>query len=242
MRLIFIRHAEPDYANNTLTERGFKEADLLSCRVPHWNVDRFFVSPLRRASLTAEPSLKKMNRTAETLPWMREFSYAIVDPITGKKHVPWDFMPQFWTNEPTLYDAEHFYEHPILQSADGYNDAVLALRKGLDALLKAYGYIRKGRYYVTPKIDCGTHSETNLVIFGHLGANLEAIGYLLGISPLVLQQTIYLAPTSVSILYTEERQPEIAMFRAQVLGDVTHLLEKDQPISESGAFAPIFNG
>ena len=29
MRLIFIRHAEPDYAHNTITEKGWKEARLL---------------------------------------------------------------------------------------------------------------------------------------------------------------------------------------------------------------------
>ena len=27
MRLIFIRHAEPDYKNNTLTEKGFRMVD-----------------------------------------------------------------------------------------------------------------------------------------------------------------------------------------------------------------------
>ena len=75
------------------------------------------------------------------------------------------------------------------------------------------------------------------------------VGYLLGISPVVLQQTIYLAPTSLCILNTEKRQagsipdaePGIAMFRAQVLGDVSHLLSGNQTISESGSFARVFN-
>ena len=49
MRIIFIRHAEPDYEHNTLTPRGFREAELLSDRVPHWKVDRFYSSPLERA-------------------------------------------------------------------------------------------------------------------------------------------------------------------------------------------------
>lgn len=26
MRIIFVRHAEPDYANDTLTEKGWREA------------------------------------------------------------------------------------------------------------------------------------------------------------------------------------------------------------------------
>ena len=33
MRIIFIRHGEPDYDNNTLTEKGFREAELLKDRI-----------------------------------------------------------------------------------------------------------------------------------------------------------------------------------------------------------------
>ena len=29
MKLIFVRHAEPDYAHDSLTEKGFREAGLL---------------------------------------------------------------------------------------------------------------------------------------------------------------------------------------------------------------------
>ena len=258
MRLIFIRHAEPDYANNTLTERGFREAELLSERIPNWNVEQFYSSPLRRAELTAEPSLKKLGRTLTTLDWMREFSYPILDPTTGRRQVPWDFMPQFWTNEPQLLDKDDYYHHPILQSNPEFEPAVHALRDGLDALLSTYGYFRKDGYYYTDDSLTTGDDERTLVFFGHLGANFEAIGYLLGISPSVLKQAIYLAPTAVSILNAEKRQggdpegwnpaepdvgfPGIAMFRAQVIGDTTHLHDGGQPISPSGAFSGIFSG
>ena len=224
MRIIFIRHAEPDYEHNTLTPRGFREAELLSDRVPHWKVDRFYSSPLERAKLTAEPSLRKMGRTAEIVDWMREFSYAIIDPITGKRQVPWDFMPQYWTEQPQFFDKDEFYRHPLLQSAPEYEKAVLALRSGLDDILAEYGYHRKDSYYLADEEKTRGDDDTTIVFFAHLGANLEAVGYLLGISPVVLQQTIYLAPTSLCILNTEKRQagsipdaePGIAMFRAQV--------------------------
>ena len=50
MRLIFIRHAEPDYKNNTLTAKGFREAAILAKRTAAWsNVRGIFVSPLARA-------------------------------------------------------------------------------------------------------------------------------------------------------------------------------------------------
>ena len=55
MRLIFIRHAEPDYEHNTLTRKGFREAELLAPRAAGWNASRYFTSPLNRAKLTAAP-------------------------------------------------------------------------------------------------------------------------------------------------------------------------------------------
>ncbi len=249
MRLIFIRHAEPDYEHNTLTPRGFHEAELLAERVPHWKVDRFYTSPLARAKLTAEPSLRKMGRTAEVLDWMQEFSYAVTDPTTGEKKVPWDFMPQYWTNEPLLYDKDNFYQHEILQSNSRYPAAVQNLRKGLDGILAEYGYHRTGAYYGTDEEKTRGDEDVTIVFFAHLGANLEAIGYLLGISPLVLKQTIYLPPTSLCVLNAEKRQcgiipgnvPGISMFRAQVLGDVYHLQKAGQLLSESGSFTRVFN-
>ena len=49
MRLIFIRHGDPDYENDTLTEKGWREAKLLSERTKNWTVDDIYVSPLGRA-------------------------------------------------------------------------------------------------------------------------------------------------------------------------------------------------
>ena len=100
MRLILIRHGDPDYENDTLTEKGWREAALLAKRVSKWPVTDFYCSPLGRAKATASLSLEAVNRTAVTYDWMREFSYMITDPTTGRVHIPWDFMPSYWTSEP----------------------------------------------------------------------------------------------------------------------------------------------
>ncbi len=42
MKLIFIRHGDPDYVNDTLTERGWKEAEALSKRVSQWDIDKIY--------------------------------------------------------------------------------------------------------------------------------------------------------------------------------------------------------
>ena len=49
MRILLVRHAEPDYARDSLTPKGRREAELLSRRLCRLDVKAFYVSPLGRA-------------------------------------------------------------------------------------------------------------------------------------------------------------------------------------------------
>ena len=51
MRILIVRHGEPDYAHDTLTEKGWREAELLSERLCKEKIDDFYVSPLGRAKI-----------------------------------------------------------------------------------------------------------------------------------------------------------------------------------------------
>ena len=66
MRLIFIRHAEPDYEHDSVTERGEREARLLAERLAREKVDGVYISSLGRAQRTAQAYLKKVNGQGET--------------------------------------------------------------------------------------------------------------------------------------------------------------------------------
>ena len=58
MKLLFIRHGDPDYTIDSLTEKGWKEAEFLSEKIAALDVRDFYVSPLGRAQRTALPSLE----------------------------------------------------------------------------------------------------------------------------------------------------------------------------------------
>ena len=73
MRLMIVRHGEPNYEFDTLTERGWLEAASAAERLAKLKIQAFYVSPLGRAQDTASCTLKKMHRTAVTLDWLQEF-------------------------------------------------------------------------------------------------------------------------------------------------------------------------
>ena len=55
MKLLIIRHGDPDYSIDSLTETGWKEAAMLVPRLEKLDVKAFYVSPLGRARDTAGP-------------------------------------------------------------------------------------------------------------------------------------------------------------------------------------------
>ena len=73
MRILIIRHGDPDYSIDSLTEKGWREAELLSERISKLDVAAFYCSPLGRAKDTASLTLKKMGREAQILDWLKEF-------------------------------------------------------------------------------------------------------------------------------------------------------------------------
>ena len=82
MKLLIIRHGDPDYSIDSLTEKGRREAELLKNRLIKQNIKDFYCSPLGRAKATAEPTLKAFGKEAEICPWLEEFGGYIIDPKT----------------------------------------------------------------------------------------------------------------------------------------------------------------
>lgn len=237
MRLIFIRHGDPDYVNDTLTEKGWKEAECLSKRVSKWeNITDIYLSPLGRAKDTASLSLKKLNRTGITYDWLKEFWVPIENPNNHVVSVPWDFYPEYWTNDPILYDKDNWFNAKIYEGTD-IKEKATEVFDGIDTLLAKYDYHRHDNYYLTNKTD----DDTTLVFFCHLGVSCLILSHLLGLSPVVMWHSFFLAPTSVTIAATEERNPGKAQFRIQVMGDTRHLHDLNEPVSKAGYFTDVFN-
>ncbi len=217
MKLIIIRHGDPDYSIDSLTETGWKEAELLSHRICKMNVKAFYCSPLGRAKDTAKPTLEKLGRKATVMDWLREFPVEINNPEGGSADVAWDWLPAAWTAEADFYDREKWMDVPIFAKAN-MREAYKKVTDGLDALLASHGYLREGGYYRAE-----SPNEDTIVFFCHFGLECVLLSHLLGVSPMTLWHGTAAAPTSVTTLNTEERRRGIAYFRMASFGDISHL-------------------
>ncbi len=235
MKILIIRHGDPDYEIDSLTEKGWREAEMLSDRIAPMPIKAYYVSPLGRARDTASFTLKKAGRTAEVLPWLREYDVRITDPATGQKRIPWDMLPGDWTSVPEYYDKDKWYNVPIMKEA-GMGLGLRAVWDGLDEILLRHGYRREGMVYRAEN-----PNEDTIAFFCHFGVGCVMIGHLLGISPMILWHGFMAAPTSVTVLNSEERREGTAFFRVSSYGDISHLYAKGEEPAFAGRFCEMFS-
>ena len=237
MRILLIRHAEPDYTVDSLTPKGRTEAELLSRRLIRYNIRDFYMSPLGRAQDTAAYTLQKLNRKAETLPWLHEFMGSYPDPVSGKRRVvAWDVLPRIWTEFPDVMDFRTWYRSPVF---DGGNVQEIWQQTvdGVDELLLRYGYRKDG-----PVWKCDKNKNFTIALFCHFGISMAVLGYLTDISPMVLWHRTLCCPSSVTEIVTEERIRGEVAFRVTKLGDLSHLESAGEKRSTAGLFPECWTG
>ncbi len=235
MKLLFIRHGDPDYIHDDLTPVGRREAEMLSLRIAALAPEHCFVSPMGRAKATAALTLIKTGGTASERPWLREFEIPLARPdLEGLSVIPWDWLPRDWMGDPRFFDPVRWRENEILRAA-GVPRAYDQVTAAFDALLAEHGYVREGPYYRAER----PNAET-LAFFCHFGVSCVFLSHLMHLSPMVLWHGLCMAPSSVTTVYTEERRPGIASFRAASIGDCSHLYARGAEPSFAGRFCEVY--
>lgn len=77
MRLLLIRHGDPDYERDTLTEAGRREAELLAERAGELSFGTCFTSPLGRAKDTAKIAVRDLGLPLVEKTWLQEFNVGV---------------------------------------------------------------------------------------------------------------------------------------------------------------------
>lgn len=236
MKLMFVRHAEPDYRHDSLTVKGRREAELLSQRLSKLDVKAFYSSPLGRAKETGRYTLEKVGREAEVLPWLAEFRGRSTDPETGKPRIPWDYKPAIWMPRKDLRNADAWLDDPLFEGSDVsaiWQETI----EGLDALLATHGYVRDGQIYRVEN-----NQPDTLVLFCHFGIMMACLAHLLGMSPVTLWHGFCVQPSSVTTVITEERVKGEVAWRCMQLGDLSHLYAGGERYSTAALYPECYTG
>lgn len=224
MKITIIRHAEPDYENNTLTKKGFKEADILGKYFKNIKIDYMYSSPLPRAKYTANGIIKYNKlKNYEVCNFLQEFTPLI-----------WDKSPSFLASDERVYSQNNWVE------VEPFNNPEVVKRYNLvktefNALIEKHGYRKCGVYYEVLK-----PNHDNIVFTIHFGLESFLLSELLNIPVNALLNHTCASPTGITTVYTEEREKGKAIFRLNTFGSVEHLIMKKEPVSFMARFDEVY--
>lgn len=153
MLLYIIRHGEPDYETDSLTERGRLQAEAVGKRMLDAKIDRIFSSPMGRARQTAEPACRLLQLPCEIEEWTREVEKIIPEP----------YPPNTCYRENGRWDLSYAegFDCPGIDPV-GMRVAAQYVEKNGNAFLERLGYrAENGVYRILRK------NEEKIALFCH---------------------------------------------------------------------------
>lgn len=233
MRLYIIRHADPDYPNRTITDKGHLEAQALAKRLAFQGLDRIYSSPLGRAIHTAQYTADTLNMDYQIEDWTQETGLLLQDESIGEV-CAWDLDGEIIRGEisPTTY--HNWYHEKPFDSAV-FREYFEALEQKSDEFLSRHGYVRDQRRYRIVE-----SNREQIAIFCHGGFGLTWIAHLLEIPIPIMWSGFVLAPSSVTTILFDERSDQWAVPRCLGLADISHLYEAELPVQPRGIKANFY--
>ena len=234
MRLYIIRHADPDYANDTITPAGHREAQALAKRLVAQGLDRIYSSPLGRAQDTARYTSEALNMPYTVEDWTQEIGGWTIDQEPQGRCAVWDVHGETIRAAQPFVSRDNWHEQrPLDQPV--FRRRFEALKRSSDAFLARHGYVREsGRYRIVKR------NREKIAIFCHHGFGSTWLAHLLELPLPMVWIGFVLISSSVTTILFDERSEEWAVPRCIGLSDVSHLYEAGLAVQTRGIKANFY--
>lgn len=219
MRIVFVRHGEPDYAHDCLTERGRIQAQAAAERLREEGIGEIYSSPLGRAAETAAFTSEALGLPIRTLDYMRELYWGSTDgmPMPADGH-PWDLADMLAAEGRDLTDPA-WREHPYFRNNKVTAEADHVARK-TDEWLRTLGYERNGAYYRCLRPD---DRQATVALFSHGGSSAAAMGHILNLPFPYACALFHIEFTGITIIRLDRNPGRQALPCLELANDGRHI-------------------
>lgn len=214
VRIIFVRHGEPNYELDCLTEKGHRQAEACAKRLEHEGISEIFASPMGRAAQTADYTAKLLGLPVETLDYMHEISWG-GEGIPEKAH-PWTLAERMIAQDDYDFYHDEWREHLYFKTNDVMK-YVNGISEQFDALLLREGYRHEGTRFF-----CETDEPKNIAVFSHGGSGACIFSHLLALPFPYVCTVMPCGHTSITILNFPVRKGEFVHPRLELFNDTLH--------------------
>jgi len=160
MKLLLIRHAEPNYKLDTITPKGEIQAELLSKYLKNIHIDDIYSSPLGRARKTASYTAEFKKIKPVILDWAEEVDG---DYIEGQ-YACWADHGKDTLQNPKVLDYNQW--HKYVEFGKHMRPLVKETYNNFIEFIKQYGLILDKLVF---NVDKNIFKEKTIVIFCHEG-------------------------------------------------------------------------
>lgn len=176
MKIIFIRHGDPDYDHDCLTELGHVQAVALSEHIKDLKIDKVFTSTQGRAIQTCDHCLvHHPNLKPERFDWMRELMWGDLSGDAYSTDGPWLKNDTFVKTDHAYPAGDTWKDDPRIRNDRLVGDVESRIAS-FDEFIKRFGMTREGQlYHISQKCD------DTIVIFCHGGLTTALVSHLLNI-------------------------------------------------------------
>jgi broad specificity phosphatase PhoE len=227
VRVYVIRHADPDYANDTITRQGHIEARALSERLADYKLDTIFASPLGRAQDTARYSSERIGLPIHTEGWLTELNLRV---SIGSRHdvaawnVPGDkIRSRSGTGDSSVWTSAPEIRIPLVETA------IESVANASDEFFRRLGFERNDHRYSILE-----PNNRQIAVFCHNGLGLTWMAHILAVPTSLMWGSFWLSPSSVSTLLFEEHSSGWATPRCLCISDTSHLSTLGIPVQTGG--------
>ena len=220
MRIVFVRHGEPDYENDCLTARGHIQAGIAAKRLMEEGIDKIFSSPMGRALQTAQAFSEESGlKSIEILDFMREIEWGDTDgvKIPDDGH-PWALADRLAKEDYMLTD-HNWKEHPYFKNNFVRDDFEL-IEEGTDKWLKCLGYEREGNFYRNNRENA---DEYTVALFCHGGSSSSMLGHIFNLPLPFMVSAFHIQFTGITVVRFDKTPGSIVPPILEIACDARHV-------------------
>ncbi|MBQ7374150.1 MAG: histidine phosphatase family protein [Clostridia bacterium] len=207
MIFYYVRHGDPIYEPDSLTELGHKQANALSKRFALYGLDQIYCSTSNRAMLTAEPTCKLLNKEKVLLPWTNEgyiwnFCSVDKDDLGNKCWIFFNKKYRDLFNSPEIRAlGDDWCSHPDIPQ--NLKDGVKIINKEVDDFMLSLGFKHDRVNSTFTKVSSGPAPE-RVALFAHEGCGKMFLSSLLDMPYPYVSTHLELGHSSVTTIYIPE--------------------------------------
>lgn len=228
MLLFILRHGDPIYNPDSLTEKGHIQAEALAKRLALYGIDKIYTSSMIRARQTAHPTEVLCGKTAEAVDWAREDTLYMEWSTVHNGTRRWLFHnpEKAMLRDPSVSAMGlEWYKHPLFKEIKGEQEYKRLLENSDDFLLgHGYRHDRQNCRYIAEN-----HTDERVAMFCHQGFGLSWLGVMLDIPLPIIWTGFDLSHTGMTVVEFKPDENGIVLPQVLTLSNDSHLYKEGLP-------------